>query len=159
MLAFAFLQYRHPKKRDGEKRINGPPPQPSLPAVRHATVALIARLPPKRCPHCPQTNRQLEQICQSSARACTHLWTPPKCRPTGSWGRKTSRLRLAEAKALRPILEVGGAPRFWNFPGMEGPTGSQPDRGTRNRQRPSGVRLAVPPQPTPPIQPAVTWRA
>ena len=34
------------------KKINGPPPQPSLPAVRHAIVALIAQPPSKRCPHC-----------------------------------------------------------------------------------------------------------
>ena len=38
-------------KRSGEKRTNGPPPQPSLPAVRHAIVNLITR-PLQRCPHC-----------------------------------------------------------------------------------------------------------
>ena len=32
--------------------INGPPPQPTLPAVRHAILALLARPPPQRCPHC-----------------------------------------------------------------------------------------------------------
>jgi hypothetical protein len=34
-----------------------------LPAVRHAIVVLIARPPPKRCPHCRKwirTNTQLE---------------------------------------------------------------------------------------------------
>jgi hypothetical protein len=41
-----------PQKSEAEKRINGPPPQPSLPAVRHAIVELIIRLPPQRCPHC-----------------------------------------------------------------------------------------------------------
>ena len=63
MLAFAFLQHRRLKKARWGKRINGPPPQPSLPAVRHAIVALIARPPPKRCPHCRKwigTNTQLE---------------------------------------------------------------------------------------------------
>src|SRR6516164_11131373 len=30
----------------------GPPPQPTLPAVRHAILELFARLPPQRCPHC-----------------------------------------------------------------------------------------------------------
>jgi hypothetical protein len=40
------------QKRGGKKRINGPLPQPSLPAVRHAIVELITRLPPQRCPHC-----------------------------------------------------------------------------------------------------------
>jgi hypothetical protein len=38
-------------ERSGEKRINGPPPQPSLPAVRHAIVDLIMR-PLQRCPNC-----------------------------------------------------------------------------------------------------------
>jgi SRSO17 transposase len=60
MLAFAFLQYRRLKTARGEKRIDGPPPQPSLPAVRHAIVALIARPPPQRCPHCRK------QICAST---------------------------------------------------------------------------------------------
>ena len=41
-----------PQKSERKKRINGPPPQPSLPAVRHAIVELIIRLPPQRCPHC-----------------------------------------------------------------------------------------------------------
>ena len=52
MIAFAFLQHRRLKTVRREKKINGPPPQPSLPAVRHAIVDLIARLPPQRCPHC-----------------------------------------------------------------------------------------------------------
>ena len=34
------------------KKINGPPPQPTLPAVRHAILELFARLPSQRCPHC-----------------------------------------------------------------------------------------------------------
>jgi hypothetical protein len=45
----------------GEKRINGPPPQPSLPAVRHAIVALLARPPPQRCPHCRRWIRAKKQ--------------------------------------------------------------------------------------------------
>jgi hypothetical protein len=36
------------KERGGGKRINGPPPQPSLPAVRHTIIKIIARLPPQR---------------------------------------------------------------------------------------------------------------
>jgi DDE superfamily endonuclease len=39
-----------PSKRRG-KKMNGPPPQPSLPAVRHAIVDLIMR-PLQRCPNC-----------------------------------------------------------------------------------------------------------
>ena len=46
------LQHRRLKKVRREKKINGPPPQPTLPAVRHAIVALMARPPPQRCPHC-----------------------------------------------------------------------------------------------------------
>ena len=42
----------HPSEA-GKKEINGPPPQPSLPAVRHAIVDLIMR-PLQRCPNCRQ---------------------------------------------------------------------------------------------------------
>ncbi len=52
MLAFAFLEHRRLKTARREKRINGPSPQPSLPSVRHAILALIAQRPSKRCPHC-----------------------------------------------------------------------------------------------------------
>ena len=52
MIAFAFLQERRLKTVRREKRFNGPPPQPSLPAVRHAILQLIARVQPRRCPHC-----------------------------------------------------------------------------------------------------------
>jgi SRSO17 transposase len=52
MVAFAFLQYRRLKKVRRKKRINRPPPQPSLPAVRHAIVELIIRLPPQHCSLC-----------------------------------------------------------------------------------------------------------
>jgi hypothetical protein len=40
------------KQRDGEKRIDGPPPQPTLPAVRQAILELIAQPLKQRCPHC-----------------------------------------------------------------------------------------------------------
>jgi DDE superfamily endonuclease len=40
-----------PSQQGGKKRINGPPPQPTLPAVRQAILKLIAQ-PPQRCPHC-----------------------------------------------------------------------------------------------------------
>src|SRR5450631_1221727 len=52
MIAYAFLQHRRLAKARREKRINGPPPQPSLPAVRHAIIGLIVQLPLQRCPHC-----------------------------------------------------------------------------------------------------------
>src|ERR1700731_3478618 len=52
MIAYAFLQHRRLATARREKRINGPPPRPTLPAVRHAIRELIARLPPQRCPHC-----------------------------------------------------------------------------------------------------------
>ena len=40
-----------PRRQGGKKTVHGPPPQPSLPAVRHAIVSLIIR-PLRRCPHC-----------------------------------------------------------------------------------------------------------
>jgi len=43
MIAYAFLQHRRLTQVGRKKRINGPPPQPSLPAVRHAIVDLILR--------------------------------------------------------------------------------------------------------------------
>jgi SRSO17 transposase len=52
MIAYAFLQYRRLATARRKKRINGPPPQPTLPAVRHAILALLARPPPQRCPDC-----------------------------------------------------------------------------------------------------------
>jgi SRSO17 transposase len=50
MIAYAFLQHRRLKTARREKRINGPPPQPTLPAVRQAIVELIIRPPPHQCP-------------------------------------------------------------------------------------------------------------
>jgi hypothetical protein len=55
MIAYAFLQHRRlatARQQGGKKRINGPPPQPTLPAIRHAILELFAPLPPRRCPHC-----------------------------------------------------------------------------------------------------------
>jgi len=49
MIAYAFLQHRRLTNRRREKKINGPPPQPSLPAVRRAILDLIVRLPPQQC--------------------------------------------------------------------------------------------------------------
>jgi SRSO17 transposase len=52
MIAYAFLQHRRLAHAGRKKRINGPPPQPTMPAVRHAIVDLILRPSPQRCPHC-----------------------------------------------------------------------------------------------------------
>ena len=51
MIAYAFLQHRRLTQVRRGKKVNGPPPQPSLPAVRHAIVKCIMR-PLQRCPHC-----------------------------------------------------------------------------------------------------------
>ena len=72
MIAYAFLQHRRLTKVRRGKRINGPPPQPTLPAVRHAIVDLIMRSGPQRCPYCRScisAEKQRESICQSSARS------------------------------------------------------------------------------------------
>jgi SRSO17 transposase len=47
MVAYAFLQHHRLAAARREKRINGPLPQPSLPAVRHR---IIARRRLRRCP-------------------------------------------------------------------------------------------------------------
>ena len=52
MIAYAFLQSRRLKAAGRKKRIAGPPPQPSMPAIRQAILDLFARPPPMRCPHC-----------------------------------------------------------------------------------------------------------
>ena len=53
MIAYAFLQTSPPRSSKARKNSNnGPPPQPSLPAVRNAIVSLINPRPLQRCPHC-----------------------------------------------------------------------------------------------------------
>ena len=52
MIAYAVLQHRRLAQAGRKKRINGPPPQPSLPGVRQAIVDLILRPPSQRCPYC-----------------------------------------------------------------------------------------------------------
>ena len=52
MIAYAFLQSRRLKAAGRKKRIVGPPPQPSIPAIRQAILDLFTRPPPLRCPHC-----------------------------------------------------------------------------------------------------------
>ena len=48
VIAYAFLQSRRLKAAGRKKRIAGPPPRPSMPAI----LDLFARPPPSRCPHC-----------------------------------------------------------------------------------------------------------
>src|SRR5262249_33443240 len=50
MIAYAFLQHRRLAAKAGKK--NQRATASTLPAVRHAILELIARLPPQRCPHC-----------------------------------------------------------------------------------------------------------
>src|SRR3546814_5632288 len=45
-------------RRDGKKRIAGPPPQPSLPAVRQAILDHLSRPPPACCPQCGHRLRE-----------------------------------------------------------------------------------------------------
>lgn len=58
MIAFLFLQSRRLAEAKREKRVRhaqtnpGPPPTPSLPAVRAAIIATFCRAPPAKCPHC-----------------------------------------------------------------------------------------------------------
>jgi len=52
MIAYAFLQSRRLKAAGRKKRIEGPPPQPTMPAIRSAILNLFAQPPPRRCPHC-----------------------------------------------------------------------------------------------------------
>ena len=66
MIAYAFLQHRRLKKVRRGKKINGPPPQPTLPAVRHAIVDLIMRSSPQRCPYCRSWISEEKQLSKSA---------------------------------------------------------------------------------------------
>lgn len=50
MIAYAFLQSRR-LTAAGRKKVSGPPPQPTVPAIRQAILNIFARPPPARCPH------------------------------------------------------------------------------------------------------------
>ena len=52
MIAYAFLQSRRLTAAGRKKRVSGPPPQPTMPAVRQAILDIFARPPLTRCPHC-----------------------------------------------------------------------------------------------------------
>lgn len=52
MIAVAFLQSRRLKAAGRKKRVGGPPPQPTMPAIRQAILQLFMRTPHSRCPHC-----------------------------------------------------------------------------------------------------------
>lgn len=52
MIAYAFVQARRLTGR-GE-RITGPPPQPTLPAIRNAILVALAQAAHLRCPRCPK---------------------------------------------------------------------------------------------------------
>jgi hypothetical protein len=69
-----ILQYCRLGKMPREKRINGPPPQPTLPAVRRAIVALTVQTRSQRCPNCRIARRLNDGGCgnRSEARLC-HL--------------------------------------------------------------------------------------
>jgi SRSO17 transposase len=55
MIAYAFPQSRRLAEASRGKRIRQGPPKPSLPAIRRAVLATLARAPPYRCPHCRRT--------------------------------------------------------------------------------------------------------
>lgn len=46
MMAYAFLQTRRLAQAGRKKRVSGPPPQPSLPAIRQAILDRLSRPPP-----------------------------------------------------------------------------------------------------------------
>ena len=52
MIAYAFIQSRRLKAAGRKKKSPGPPPQPTMPAIRQAILDIFARPPPLRCPHC-----------------------------------------------------------------------------------------------------------
>ena len=65
MIAYAFLQSRRLKQAKGEKRIHGPPPQPTLPAIRAAILQPRTATPNAMS---ALSHALVLKICQSSAR-------------------------------------------------------------------------------------------
>ena len=59
MIAYAFLQSRRLDEAGGEKKVVGPPPQPSLPAVRQAILDVLMHTAPAPCPNCAKLLRSL----------------------------------------------------------------------------------------------------
>src|SRR5690606_9953200 len=73
MLAYAFLQTQRLMAAKGKKRTSGPPPEPSLPAVRQAIQQHLFGIPHGRCPHCRRSlGLHLKHFRQSSAGLRTH---------------------------------------------------------------------------------------
>jgi len=66
MMAYAFLKTRRLAQAGRKKRVSGPPPQPSMPAIRQAIIDRISRPPPDQCPHC------------GGSLSVTHSKFPPK---------------------------------------------------------------------------------
>ena len=58
MIAYPFLQHLRLAAASGEKRVSAGTPQPTLPAIRKAVVAALARAPPYRCPNCRRQVRR-----------------------------------------------------------------------------------------------------
>jgi SRSO17 transposase len=58
MIAYPFLQHFRLAAASGEKRVSAGTPQPTLPAIRKAVVAALARAPPYRCPNCRRQVRR-----------------------------------------------------------------------------------------------------
>ena len=68
------------KRRDGKKRIGGPPPQPTLPAIRQAILDILARPPSMRCPTAQNSSQPTtNKICQSSASKLHRSSLFPRC--------------------------------------------------------------------------------
>ena len=71
MIAFAFLQSRRLRATGRKKRVGGPTPQPTMPAIRKAILDLFAPPLPSRCPHCDKhiikpTSKNLPKKCWES---------------------------------------------------------------------------------------------
>ena len=68
MIAYAFLQSRRLAAAGRKKTAAGPPPRPSMPAIRQAILHLLAQPPPQQCPHCDKPLKE-----------ATHTNVPKSC--------------------------------------------------------------------------------
>jgi SRSO17 transposase len=64
LIAFAFLQHLRLREavRRGPMSVTGPPPQPTLPAVRRALAAYLGACAPRSCPRCTTLDRARSRV-------------------------------------------------------------------------------------------------
>ena len=77
MIAFLYLQHRRLEAAKRGKNRIGPPPQPSLPAIRTAIIAFFNPGRCRRCPFRPRNSPSSTRVIYQSSASCLvaeHCW-------------------------------------------------------------------------------------